>query len=79
MEMKRFQIGSSTAMSIPTKIAALVFGLVLFLPIFALLLIAGIVASAVFGVLIIIGIVNTKIRSLRGKDLDGRRNVRVKR
>lgn len=67
-------------MSTPTKIAVIVFGLVLFLPIFALLVVAGVVASAVFGVLLIITIITRKIQTLtRGKDSNGRKNVRVKR
>ncbi len=78
--MRQFQFGSARPMSTPTKIAVIVFGLVLFLPIFALLVVAGVVASAVFGVLLIITIITRKIQTLtRGKDSNGRKNVRVKR
>ena len=52
---------------------------VLFLPILALLIVAGIVASLVFGVLMLVGIARAKTRSLFGKDDEGRKNVRIKR
>ncbi len=78
--MRQFQFGSAQSMSTPTKIAVIVFGLILFLPIFALLVVAGVVASVVFGVLLIITTITRKIQSLtRGKDSGGRKNVRVKR
>ena len=66
-------------MSTPSKMATLVFGLVVLLPIFALLIVAGIVASVVFGVLLLIGVVNTKTRAVFNKDSSGRKNVRIKR
>lgn len=66
-------------MSMPLKIAATLFGVLVLLPIFALLLFAGIVASVVFGVLLLIGVVNTKFRSLFNRDSEGRKNVRIKR
>ncbi len=77
--MRHIQIGSGGKVSTPTKIAALVFGLVILLPIFSLLLVAGIVASVVFGILLLVGVVNTKIRSLFRGDPGGRKNVRIKR
>ncbi len=78
--MRQFQFESMRTVSMPTKIAMIVFGLILFLPIFALLVLAGTVAAVVFGVLIVFGVVIRKIRSLAsGKDTQGRKNVRVKR
>ena len=66
--------------STPAKIAAIVFGIVLFLPILAILVTAGVIAAVVFGVLLVFGIVARKMRSLTsGKDPDGRQNVRIKR
>jgi hypothetical protein len=69
-------------MSTPSKISAIVFGLILFLPILALLLVAGVVAFVVFGFLLIVGVVRRKIRSLTtGGDPGPKRskNVRIKR
>ena len=66
-------------MSMPSKIAAIIFGVLVLLPIFALLLFAGVVASVVFGVLLLIALANTKIRSLFNRDSEGRKNVRIKR
>jgi len=77
--MQQIQFSSGRTMSMPVKIAAFAFGLVLFLPILALLIVAGIVASLVFGVLMLVGIARAKTRSLFGKDDEGRKNVRIKR
>jgi hypothetical protein len=79
MVMQQIQFGSGGRMSTPSKIAAIIFGVLVLLPIFALLLFAGVVASVVFGVLLLIALVNTKIRSLFKRDLEGRKNVRIKR
>ena len=82
MEMQQFQLGSGRAMSTPSKISAIVFGLILFLPILALLLVAGVVAFVVFGSLLIVGVVRRKIRSLTmGSERGPKRskNVRIKR
>jgi uncharacterized membrane protein YphA (DoxX/SURF4 family) len=79
MVMQQIQFGSGGRMSMPLKIAATIFGVLVLLPIFALLLFAGIVASVVFGVLLLIGVVNTKFRSLFNRDSEGRKNVRIKR
>ena len=79
MVMQQIQFGSGGRMSMPLKIAATIFGVLVLLPIFALLLFAGIVASVVFGVLLLIGVVNTKIRLLFNRDSEGRKNVRIKR
>ena len=79
MMMQQIQFRSVQKLPVPLKVAAIVFGLVLFLPILALLLVAGIVASVVFGVLMLVGVVSAKTRSLFGKDNEGRKNVRVKR
>lgn len=71
-------------MSLPAKIASIVFGLVLFLPIFALLVVAAIVSAFVFGVLLLISVLRTKTNSLfgggpsAGPSAKGRKNVRVK-
>jgi len=66
--------------STPAKIAAVVFGIVLFLPILAILVVAGVVAAVVFGILLVCGIVTRKFRSLTSsKDPEGRKNVRIKR
>ena len=75
----QIQIGSVGTMSAPAKITALVFGFVLLIPILALLIIAGVVSTFVFGTLLLIGLINTKVRSLAGRDRRGRKNVRVKR
>ncbi len=81
---RQFQIGTPTPMSLPAKIASIVFGLVLFLPIFALLVVAGVVAAFVFGVLLLVSVVRAKTRSLfgggssAGPSAKGRKNVRVK-
>ena len=53
MTIRQFQFGSVSTMSLPAKIASIAFGLVIFLPIFALLIVAGIVAAFVFGVLLL--------------------------
>ena len=84
MEMRQFQFGRGRAMyssrSIPAKIAVIAFGIVLFLPILAMLIVAGVVAVLVFGVLLVVGTVARKFRSLiSGKDREGRKNVRIKR
>ncbi len=80
MEMRQFQFGSARSTSTPTKIAIIVFGLIFFLPIFALLLVAGAVASVVFGILLIITTISRKIKTVaKRKDSSGRKNVRVKR
>jgi hypothetical protein len=79
MVMRQIQFGTHRSMSMPLKIATIAFGLVILLPIFALLIIAGVVASVVFGILLLVGVVNTKIRTLFHRDSDGRKNVRIKR
>ena len=79
MVLRQFQWNTPRPRSTPTKVAILVFGLILFLPILALLLIAGFFASIVFGILMLFGIVTAKIRSLAHKDDEGRKNVRVRR
>jgi hypothetical protein len=69
-------------MSTPSKISAIVFGLILFLPILALLLVAGVVAFVVFGFLLIVGVARRKIRSLTTSGDSGpkrSKNVRIKR
>ncbi len=78
--MRQFQFGSARTMSPPAKFAAIAFGIVLLLPILALLLIAGAFAASVFILLLIFG----KIRkvftpSTQKDDSEGRKNVRVKR
>ncbi len=77
--MRQIQFGAGKTPSVPLKIATIAFGLVVLLPIFALLIVAGFVASVVFGILLLVGVVNTKIRQLFHKDSDGRKNVRIKR
>ena len=80
MEMQQFRFDMKRPMSAPAKFALFAFGIVLFLPIFALAIVAGLLASLVFGMLFTVGIVRRKIRSLfSGKDSDGRKNVRIKR
>lgn len=79
MTRNQIQFGSLRTVSTPVKIAAFAFGLVLLIPILALLVIAGVVSCVVFGVLLLVGVVNTKVRSLTGKDNEGRKNVRVRR
>ena len=67
-------------MSVPTKFTLIVFGIVLFLPIFALAIIAGVFAAIVFVLLTILSAVRKKFRSFfSGKDSEGRKNVRIKR
>lgn len=79
MMRNQIQFSALHSMSTPAKMAAFVFGLVLLIPILALLIIAGIVSSVVFGVLLLVGLVNTGLRSLISKNSDGRKNVRVRR
>lgn len=79
MMPNQIQFGRVRPMSVPAKIAALVFGLVLLVPVMTLLIVAGVVATFVFGTLLLVGLINTKIRSLIGRDNRGRKNVRVKR
>ncbi|MEE2819204.1 MAG: hypothetical protein VX615_01190 [Planctomycetota bacterium] len=79
MMLRQFQWNTPTPRSTPAKVALFVFGLILFLPILALLLIAGFFASIVFGILMLFGIVTAKIRSLTHKVDEGRKNVRVRR
>ena len=78
--MRQFQFGSARAMSPPAKFAAIAFGIVLFLPVLALLIIAGAIAGCVFILLLMLG----KIRklftpSIQKDDFEGRKNVRVRR
>ena len=78
--MRQFQFGSARAVSPPAKFAVIVFGIVLFLPILALLIFAGIIAGCVFILLLLFG----KVRGLfiptpPKNDVEGRKNVRVKR
>ncbi len=79
MMLRQFQFNTPKPRSTAATVALFVFGLILFLPILALLLIAGFFASIVFGVLMLFGIVSTKIRSLMKRDDEGRKNVRVRR
>ncbi len=83
MVLRQFQWNTpnlgATSRSTPAKITLFVFAVILFLPILALLLIAGFFASIVFGILMLLGIVTAKIRSLTQKDDEGRKNVRVRR
>ena len=89
MIMRQFQIGSTAQMSLPAKIATIAFGLVLLLPIFALLIVAGVASAFIFGVLLLIGVVRAKVKALftagssgkfsAGPSASGRKNVRVKR
>jgi hypothetical protein len=65
-------------MSAPVKIAALIFGIVLLIPVMAILIIAGVLSTVVFGTLLLVGLANTKIRSMTGRDNQGRKNVRIK-
>jgi hypothetical protein len=65
-------------MSAPAKIAALIFGIVLLIPVMAILIIAGVLSTVVFGTLLLVGLANTKIRSMAGRDSQGRKNVRIK-
>jgi hypothetical protein len=72
-------------MSLPAKIALIAFGLVVLLPIFALLIVAVIVASFVFGVLLLVNVARIKCRTLFSKSSDSgpnaqdRKNVRVRK
>lgn len=67
-------------MSAPTKFASIAFGIVLFLPILILVIVAGAVAAVVFALLLIVGLVRRKVRALFvGNDDEGRKNVRIKR
>ena len=83
MVLRQFQWNTlnlgATSRSTPAKFALFVFGLILLLPILALLLIAVFFASIVFGILRLFGIVTAKVRSLTRKDSEGRKNVRVRR
>jgi len=79
MMLRQFQWNTPAPRSTPAKVALFVFGLILFLPILALLLIAVFFASIVFGILMLFGIVTAKIRSLTHKVDEGRKNVRVRR
>lgn len=79
MMRNQIQFGSVGTMSTPAKLASLVFGLVFLIPILALLIVAGVVSTFVFGILLVLGSINTKVRSLTGRDHRGRKNVRVKR
>ena len=79
MMRNQIQFGSVGTMSAPAKIAALVFGFVLLIPILALLIVAGVVSTLVFCTLLLTGLINTKARSLICRDQQGRKNVRVKR
>lgn len=83
--MRQFQFGSVSTMSLPAKIASIAFSLVILLPIFALLIVAGIVAAFVFGVLLLVSVVRVKIKSFFNKNTEygpnaqGRKNVRVRK
>ncbi|MBT6268858.1 MAG: hypothetical protein HOI88_00715 [Phycisphaerae bacterium] len=85
MTIRQFQFGSVSTMPLPAKIASIAFGLVILLPIFALLIVAGIVAAFVFGVLLLVHVARVKIKSLFNKNTDigpnaqGRKNVRVRK
>ena len=78
--MRQFQFGSVRTMSPPAKFAAIAFGIVLFIPILALLLVAGVIAGCVFILLLFIGKVRGLFTPRTQKDeSEGRKNVRVKR
>jgi len=80
MAMQQFQFIPNSRMSAPVKFASIAFGIVLFLPILMLVIIAGAVAAVVFALLLIVGLVRRTVRTLFvGKDDDGRKNVRIKR
>ena len=68
-------------MSTPAKFAAVAFGIVLFLPILALAILASIVAVVVFGLLFLVSLVTKKYLALtKGKrNNEGRKNVKVRR
>ena len=68
-------------MSTPAKFAAVAFGIVLFLPILALTILAGTVAIVVFGLLFLVSLITKKYHALtKGKhDNEGRKNVKVRR
>jgi len=79
MKPNQIQFGSANVMSTPAKVATLVFGFVLLIPILALLVVAGVVSCVIFGLLLLVGAINTRVRSLTGRDNQGRKNVRVRR
>ncbi|MDP7006110.1 MAG: hypothetical protein QF718_07880 [Phycisphaerales bacterium] len=79
MQIRRFQLGLNKAVSTPVRISLFVFGAIVILPIFALFILAGTIASVVFGVLLLIGVVNKKLQSVFNKRHDGRKNVRIRR
>ena len=65
--------------SLLSKITILTVGFVFLLPILLLLVVVGLVSSVIFGTLLLIGMINLKLRSLTGRDSQGRKNVRIKR
>ena len=81
MVMRQFQFKPPTPRSAPAKLAILVFGIVFFLPILALAIVAGLVAVVVFGLLFCVAFVKQKARKTSNKTTnnEGRKNVRVRR
>ncbi|MEE2912446.1 MAG: hypothetical protein VX436_01435, partial [Planctomycetota bacterium] len=79
MMRNHIQFGNMREASPLSKIAALLIGFVFLIPILLLLILVGVVSSVVFGILLLIGLINTKRRSITGRDSHGRKNVRVKR
>ena len=76
--MQQIQWNTGRSMSFPAKVAFMVFGIVVLLPIAILLAVAGLLASIVFGILMVFVVILRKIRSWGSRD-DGRKNVRVRR
>ena len=79
MMFRQIQWNTVKRMSLPARVAATVFGIIVILPILLLVLVAGTFAGIVFGVLFLINIIIRKGRSLTGRDNEGRKNVRVRR
>ena len=81
MVMRQIQYNFGKQTSTPAKIAILVFGIVLLLPILALAIVAGLVASVVFALLFTFARVRFAVRKMfsRSRDNEGRKNVRIKK
>jgi|TARA_B100000959_G_C14955713_1_gene613618 hypothetical protein len=81
MVMRQFQFKPTTTRSTPAKLAILVFGIVFFLPILALAIVAGLVAVVAFGLLYCVAFVKQKVRKSSNKTTnnEGRKNVRIRR
>ncbi len=79
MAMRQIQFGSVKQLSPSNKILLGVFGVVLLLPIVALMLTLGILFWLMLSIRLLFKKAVYRLKLLGNSDVDGRRNVRVKK